>query len=256
MVDNNEKKRIIEKIKKLLALAKDKGATTNEAATAARQAETMMRRYNLEMGDVITQELKNQDSLTWGFVRSNMFKNNGAFIKKVQDWPQWIAVACSELYDCHVSLRLVPQEGHVIAFFGYEVDVSVCCWVYEYLLDCVRRASLQLTDAEALAARVTLRTYRTDFRRGMASELTAMLREAAKRKKQEDQQSSSCTALVIAKRQAVEQKYGAFEYGSRAAKYHSAEAMVRGQIAGRKTNINPNPVTDQSGAGQTKKLKG
>lgn len=256
MTGNNERTRIIEKVKKMLALAKDKAATPNEAANAARQAEGLMRKHNLEMADVIYQELKNQDNLTWGYVRSNMFKNNGAFIKRVQDWPQWIAVACAELYDCHVSLRLVPEEGYVIAFFGYQVDVEVCKWVYEYLLDCVRRASLKITEQEARAAMVTLRTYRKDFRRGMASELVTKLREILAYKNAQDQQSSSCTSLVIAKRQAVEEKYGKFQYGTRAIRYRSANAMEHGREEGRKVNVNPNPVTDKSQPTTTKILKG
>lgn len=255
MADNNDKDRIIEKIKKLLALAQDKGATAGEAANAARQAEAMLRKYNVEMSDVIAKELNNPDNLSWGFVRSNMFKNNKAYIKKVQDWPQWVAVPCAELYDCHVSMRVVKNEGHVMAFFGYKTDVEVCCWVYEYLLDCIRKASLALTEGDALYAGATLRAYRVDFRKGMSMEIGQRLRQAVEHKRAQDQQTSSCTALVVMKRQAVEQKFGTFNYGTGAAGIKNTYAAAKGVEAGRKVNLNPNPIKGPK-ASDSNKLKG
>lgn len=244
MTENNDTTRIKEKILKLLALAKDKGATPGEAANAARQAEAMLRKYNLEMAEVIKEELKDKDNLVWAFVRSNMFKNNKAFIKKIQDWPQWIAVPCAELYDCHVSRRLVKEEGFVIAFFGYKTDVEVCCWVFDYLLDCVRKTSLSISEYEAASHGLSIRKYRDSFRDGMAIGIMEQLKEAVRRKQGLDKKDSTCTALVISKRKAVEEKFGPFEYSpNKSTRTVIKAAFHSGVDAGRKININPNPIS-------------
>ncbi len=249
-----DRERAIEKIKKLLALADDKGATANEAATAARQAESLLRKHNLDKADVIAKELKSAENIVWKYIRPNMFKNNGAFIKKIQIWPQWIAVPCGELYDCHVGQRLLKDEGHVIAIYGYVTDVEICAWIYDYLLDCVRYESLKLTEYEAAKAGWSIKKYRESFRIGMAQELTERLREAVYAKQNADKQSSTSTALVVLKRQAIEEKFGEFTYTTSKQVEYARDAADKGRDAARKISLTPNVLNNKSN--NTKQIKG
>lgn len=56
--DKKSKDNIIKRIKKCLAIAGDSAATSNEAATALRQAQALMREYDLSMIDVENADFK------------------------------------------------------------------------------------------------------------------------------------------------------------------------------------------------------
>lgn len=237
---------VIRKIKACLARAAEgSGATPEEAAIAARQAEGLMRKYNIEMAQVIMEDLNDPRSFSWAYVRTNMFKNNKAFIKKVQDWPQWIAVPCAKLYDCHASIRMVDGDGYVIAFFGYKMDVDVCCWVYDYLLDCCRRRSLEIQEWEAMTAGLTLNKYRKQFRAGMAIELARRLVKLAEDRNREMAKGGG-TALVVRKLSAVEEQFGSFNYQKGDASEANSVAGMRGREAASRINLTPNPLTNKT----------
>lgn len=238
---------VIRKVRACLARAKDAAAGATEAETAARQAEALMRKYNLEMADVIMEELANPINLTWTYVRTNMFKNNKAVIKDLQKWPQWIAVPCAEMYDCHAASRWVDGEGKVIGFFGYKLDVDVCVWTYDYLLDCCRRASLKVSEGEAWAHGVSINVYRKAFREGMATEISSRLKQLMEERSREIRGTGM--SLVLSKRAACEAKFGKFSYGvSQSDKASEAPAAFHAGIAeGAKVRLTPNPVTDKRG---------
>lgn len=245
---------VIRKIKACLARAKDgSGASPAEAATAARQAEALMRKYNLEMREVIAEDLNDPNNITWAYVRSNMFKNNKAYIKDVQEWAQWIAVECGKLYDCKVALRRVPTEGMVVSFFGYKMDVDVCCWVYDYLLDCCRRASLQIKPEHVPAYELErlrkepprlwtpISKYRAIFREGMATELARRLAEAVEAKNSAI--TSTGTSLIVSKGSAIIAKFG--EFGTRQTEKKAdvfSSAFQKGLREGKKVHLTPNPI--------------
>ena len=71
--DKKSKDNIIKRIKKCLAIAGDSAATSNEAATALRQAQALMREYDLSMIDV-----ENAD-----------FKITQEFMKMARQQPKW-----------------------------------------------------------------------------------------------------------------------------------------------------------------------
>jgi hypothetical protein len=242
-----DRTRAIEKIKKLLALAQDTRANPNEAANAAKQAEAMMRKYNIDNAQVIMKEVKDTDNLSYNWVRGDVNKQSKKGCKQVPTWAQWIAVATSELFDCHVSIRYEgPQQGQVIAIYGYKVDVEVCRWTLDYLLDAVRRMAKDYV-ANAPDARYLKKTV-ASFRAGMATAIIRNLHRALEEKRAAERGNSTSTALVVAKRQAVEAKWGQFAYKKTEGTQkltHDGAAFYAGVEKGRNVNIRPNPIENK-----------
>ena len=58
-MENREK--LIAKIQKLLAMAKHNASNENEAATALRQAESMMRKHDVQFAEIEAQKIKAED---------------------------------------------------------------------------------------------------------------------------------------------------------------------------------------------------
>ena len=95
----NEK--IIDRIKKLLATASDKGATENEAMIAALKAQELMAKYNIELSEVQLEEDKDEivklptetgTGNKWKFVLAHTVADNFCcrhfFIGKEDFFPQ------------------------------------------------------------------------------------------------------------------------------------------------------------------------
>jgi len=243
MADN---KRIIEKIQKLLEVTEARGATPTEAATAARQAESMLRKYNLEMADVIAKSLQeDKDAVTSDWARASVNPLGKRPQSKFPAWASVLAVPVSELFDCHAAIDRMQVVGVVVRFFGYRTDVAVCKWTYHYLVDQVVKLSKEIAE-EDIPLGVSSKKYREDYRMGVTTTLCEKLRELVSAKHQQDKANTTSTALVVAKRSAVEAKFGNFKYESSKWKRRDASAFSRGRVDGDRININPNPLTDKS----------
>lgn len=232
--------RIIEKIKKLLAFAGDHRGNPNEIARAAAQAEAMLRKYNLEMTDVIMAELKdNEDAVTTAdvFLRYR----RGKRYTKIPTWAQWLAVAISELFDCHCKINFSFNTNDrveaVLRFFGYHTDLTICTWMIDYVCAEVYRAARNADIQGTKAA--------DSFRRGASRVICQRLRELKSQKDNEYRSSSTGTALVVYKRAKVEEKFGEFSYSSKEDKATiDHAAYMAGVAAGSKINLNPGKPID------------
>jgi hypothetical protein len=255
MTPDQEKQRVIERVRKLLnTAAADSGATPNEMATAARMAQALMKKFNLEQSDVIFKELKNAANLDMVWVRATTRKNAPRKNDDTPLWAQIMAGPCGDLFDCQVNLRFanIPQgRCSVVAFYGYKTDVVVCAWTYEYLLDCVRRLGRAYEEqAERLAAQGGSKSNREAldaFRYGCAAEIGRRLQQMVYDKKREEQQSSTSTALVVSKRNAIVDAFPDQSFGREECKpTKNAVALMAGRIAGSKVALTPNPLEDKS----------
>lgn len=234
--------RILEKIKKLLAFAGDSRGNPNEVAAAARQVEAMLRKYNLEMSDVIMDEL-NADSDAVGdatfFLR---YRKRSKVYDTLPKWANWIAVRTAKLFDCHVvavKAQAAPGADYEAAFrfFGYQTDLVICTWMMDYFLAEIFRASKKHPE-------IVGRRAHDAFRDAAAMVLCQRLLEVVEERERAARGPSGATpgtALVVRKQQAIEDKYGTFEYGkpSKLREDYDVDAFVKGAEAGRQISINP-----------------
>lgn len=234
---------IIERIRKLLAMAGD-ASSPNEAAIAARRAESMMRKYNLESADLIFKDLKKKENIIQQAARGNIWRKKARSIPK---WSQTLAVYCAELFDCHVVIAQSYADGPTFRFMGYKTDVEVCIWTFSYLMQQCKR----FAEAYAIENPWTNRAMRMAYHDGVTQGIGHNLTEAKRAKDDADRGNSTSTALVVAKRAAVEEVFGVVGYNYKDGKERSgasAAAFFEGIVDGQSVNVNPN-VLDSSGPG-------
>lgn len=239
-------RKIIEKIKKLIAFASDDRGNPHEIARAAAQAEAMLRKHNLEMTDVIIEELKSDiDAISESTVFLRYRKNKR--YTKLPDWAQWISVRVAELLDCHCDLRHIRNEaGQIeaaVRFVGYHTDLVVCSWMLDFILAEVFRAAQNTPGINGVRAALS-------FRHGASEIICQRLSELKRQKDSEYAGHSTGTSLVVYKRAAIEAKFGAFKYGKgRRTAIGDQRAWAAGVEAGKKVNLTPgkpidNPVSN------------
>ena len=120
---NDKTTPIIEKIKKLLALANS--SNEHEAALAANHAQRLLSEYNLAMSDIDTTP------------RPDRADTVEAVVPKVL--PKWLRHLCagvSAAFDCQ-SVHY-PATGRMV-FIGVGADVEIACYTFGYLNRVVRK---------------------------------------------------------------------------------------------------------------------
>ena len=149
------KENVVDKIRKLLRLARDQGATENEAAVALGMAQRLMMQHNIT--DVEEER----------FVEA--IKGEWMNVDRGDDWEAVVSSAVAALFNCRVLIR--RREGSY-QFVGKPENVEVCgdtfLWVcsqievlykealraYNGTLDRAGRASLRGSFKYACAHRV------------------------------------------------------------------------------------------------------
>lgn len=114
---NSERKTIIERIKKLFALA-DSNPNANEALAAALKAQKLIADYDIDQSELSRNKeepIVEVESLVrdraWGITLSNIIANN---------------------FRCKVFTR-TGSCGKIPVFLGYEMDSKAAALAYEYL---------------------------------------------------------------------------------------------------------------------------
>jgi hypothetical protein len=218
MSDNREK--IIERVRRLLAMAGDV-SSPNEAAIAASRARKLMDKYQLSQKDFI--EKSQYTASETGDPR--------------RSWPRWeqnIAVGVAKLNDCQVKFQQAYQNKKVLSFQGEEGDVRVCEYLFTYLVEAGNRlckAYLKQVGKSGLAEA-------NAFKLGFGSALQQRLKEMARERDQE--YHSTGTGLMVLKKELVQKHFGAAAYrqAKRSAHHSASQSTVRaGHQAGQDIRI-------------------
>jgi hypothetical protein len=110
-------KRIIDRIRKLLSLAKSDNE--HEAANAAAKAQELLSQYNLSMSDIPTDDD--------GKVRADTARSRTR--QRLEKWAKALACLTAKAFDCAYYHSL---DGNT-CFVGVGADQEVCAWTYGYL---------------------------------------------------------------------------------------------------------------------------
>jgi hypothetical protein len=154
--------KILEKIKKCMALANDKHATENEAAVALKQAKALMDEYQITDVDLVLSNVKE-----YGINVAKML-------------PQWhwnLIHTCGDLFNCHPYQ--IKREGKKaqIKFIGVGSNAEMCTYAYDVLIRQLKRARLFFIKNKLNRVKITKnKTYRADqFCLGWVSSVRALL---------------------------------------------------------------------------------
>lgn len=212
---NTERESVLRRIEKLLAIANDDRANEHEAAAAAGQAEKLMRKFNVDFSAEIGQRIKQGQGMGYEDIVATA-KDNGTPAERVPSWAQWLAVAVANMHDCGArSQYTTTDKGKeaCIRFYGYQDDVRVAAWTFNYLVATVNRLCKEYRKHPRYLAggRVVMNSYRN----GMASGILHTIKQMGAERVAEQQAAVASRALVVVKQQAIEAEFGEFKYVSR-----------------------------------------
>jgi len=129
---------IVEKIRKLQALA-ERAGTQEEAALAAARVQELLFRHNLDLGETLLREDPG------GIAQA------GKCVANVPAYAGFLAEACEVLFDVRSLLQKSRYDGNTshtgicwavdyglrVAFIGLRANVQAACVTYEYLIESI-----------------------------------------------------------------------------------------------------------------------
>lgn len=184
---------VLERIRKLLALAADSGATEHEAALALARAQALLRKHDLEIADI--ERLTGKPKAT---VTEQREPRTTTHLREVS-----LAAVISRANRC----RLL-KDRDTLYFIGREANIEATKlalrWISQQLLQAHGRAVAGRRIDSGVAARVA-------FLEGAVSRVAQRLREAQQAAERDE---AGVTALVLVRDREVND-YIANKYGSR-----------------------------------------
>lgn len=216
---------MLDKIRKLLALAADPSCQGAEAETAARQAAKLMAKYDITLDSLSEAELKEQwDLTTQDAVSCRPGKRDAKVV------PSWIGIIAYGV-KLYTNTRL-HMSGPLLRFKGPRSDVEFACWLHKHLLDQCYAQSKGLGQGEANA-------FRNGFAATVQSRLKAMSSVLA------EEHAANALVRVDASRQAVMDEAFGSERPASSAKVRQSQL---GREAGQHAHIGSHrPLTSSTG---------
>lgn len=206
--------KVKDRIRKLLAMARD-AASPNEAAIAARRAQKLMETYQLEEGSL-------EDH-----VFGEYFTKTGN--KTAMQWRGYLAAGIGYLTCTKVRWARDPDDLRYksLRWFGHNDDVALADYLYEYLTGQI--------DSWARKRKVT-RSESGSYRMGMA---VAIQRELKRIMRDEPQGEGDGKSLVLkdTKLSKIAELDGARKFARSRAKFSNSAAFDQGKADGAKVSI-------------------
>lgn len=251
---------VMRRVQKLLAIANDTRANPAEAAAAAKMAEKVMRKYQIDHADLIEKELRNSTvDLADALVFANMKRDDPKRppLKKTPPWGQMLAVAIAQLHDCQVRQAWgQDRNGNPAAalrFMGYGPDVKMCVFTFDYIVGVLIVEVKHFNaakKAEGLSSKVASESYRQGFTTAVIAAInnlrTEKLSELAALAN-----TSRALVLVDTKKSIIEQYFGEAKYVTKKSQSQTDySAFSQGIKDGRKVDVNrrglpSHPVHDE-----------
>lgn len=223
--------RILERLKKLFALANDKRGNEHEAEVAWNVAEALMRQHHIDRAAV--DRTLDQPTYQW----SEEFVAAG-FPIPVSSYVSWfgtLSLNVARFTDCRVSRARMPEGGAGVRFQGDAVDTLYAKWLCESLRDQCRTLS-----ALFVGSREERKSYRYGFvnmvgikMRNLKNEREWVLRRA------DEAQGNGHALVAVEKKLAMrDAKFGPQRVCTIGGQGRNAYGWNAGDDAGSRANLN------------------
>lgn len=212
---------IIEKIKKLLALANS--SNEHEAALAAGHAQRLLSEHNLAMTDIEAAHKPDKAD-----------KVETAVSKSLPKWMRHLSAGVSTAFDCQAVHH--PATGR-LTFIGVGADVQIAAYTFTYLDRTVRKLCSTYMKGHVASTTIANRhreLMRQSYYLGAVSTITTRLRE------QKVQTPVTTGALVVVKEGLIRQamnEIGTLRTMHSRRSYINSDAYNRGQTDGGQVGI-------------------
>lgn len=182
-----EREHLMERVRKLFAMAQQSDASPHEAEIALRRCQSLMAKYGITEADLHTSEFGNAEFTSGRTVPSHV---------------KFLASAVASLHD----VLFVTGEAGFAEFRGFDVDAKVAKLTLEYLIDAVERSLASRKRAGDFPAG---RSAAYDYRLGFATQVYKRVEELVdERKRAEKAMAGTGTSLTVRKMAIVDQECG------------------------------------------------
>lgn len=230
--------KIIDRIKKILELAKN-SSNEEEAATAAARAAELMTKFEITEAELAIEAGVEH---TPEPIEHHVIRDDGKVRQRRSAWRGIIAGAVAQSYGC----RSYFQGGHVV-FFGRTSGNQACTYTYQYLCNEVEAlTSVAWIRAGLKPSKSLTKSWKNAFRIGaartIASRLTStqkVVQEALKTALETAPESTQTQALMVIDREAEEVETGYQEV---------AKTFTRTNRIGRVSRLDGYAAGTQAGA--------
>lgn len=203
-------KRILERVKKLLAMAADT-SSPEEAAIAARRASKLMEQHSITQAEVLTRD-EVDDRI------SSNASDEG--YKRMPFWYEILGIPVAKLYDCEVR-RSAGEGGKWHAeFLGFDEDTVVAVWVLDYL-----RIQIETLANSYRRNNEISRSEMHEFRLGCSRAICQMLKEELEAKQARMRNQAPGKGLMVMKNELINEKFNvSYRRGAARAPYTASYA--------------------------------
>lgn len=212
----------ISRVKKLLRLARDKAATPSEASQALNRAMELIDRHKIDVA------MLNLDEATEKLVRENI---------RVGSRVSLIKFLVSNILAGYFNVRICHTRPH-IAILGFESDVTIAGYVFDFLVRSCSRAVSEYSAQEKRYRRKMFAAKRENYIRGW------MYGVASNLLKQEHLRAlpGTSTHLVLSNQKRelddfFDKEFPRAKPAARKAGKQNQTALTSGWLAGKKTTI-------------------
>jgi len=232
---NERRARMLEKVRKLLAMGRDGRGNAHEEEIAMRQANKLMAEYGIAEAECDMAAI-DAGEMEYGAAQcgpDGRAPEQGKVYRTMPGYAGVLAVGVARFTDS-VVVRKRTAQGEMLVFQGERQDVLLARWVFGVLIESILR--------EQKASGWTGRGDASTFRLSAASALAARLRTLATERMAMYQQAkaeSNSRALVVVdrKRMEISKRFGEQKTRTSRASYRSSGAAIAGSEAGKRINI-------------------
>lgn len=196
------KQDILDRIKKLLALASNEAASPNEAEVSLKMAMKLQKLHAISDDDLksfITQDENTNINIDVGAIREKIIIETN----RITTWDNWIAIAASIASNCRIYTS--RAKGGIVAY-GLPVDLEVCQEFVNYLESVSDRLRRKYCAENVIAfGSYSSKAWKDGFCQGAISAARNGLEEAKKEQENEKLQIASATgALIVVDQRSLE----------------------------------------------------
>jgi hypothetical protein len=232
---NERRARMLEKVRKLLSMARDGRGNDNEEEIAMRQANKLMAEYGIAEAECDMSAI-NAGDMSFGEAQcgpDGRAPEQGKVYRSVPAWAGVLGVGVARFTDS-VIVRKRTANGEMFVFQGEREDVLLARWLFGVLVQSIQseqRASGWTAQGEASSFRMAAASALQSRLRTLAAERVAMYEKA--------RVESNSRALVVVdrKRSEIVARFGTQKTSSSRARYRDSGAAMAGSEAGRRINI-------------------
>lgn len=227
--------RMLEKVRKLLAMGRDGRGNSNEEEIAMRQANKLMAEYGIAEAECDMAAI-DAGELEYGMAHcgpDGKAPEQGKVYRTMPGYAGILAIGVARFTDS-VVVRKRTAHGEMLAFQGEKQDVLLARWVFGVLIESIL--------SEQRSSGWTGRGDANTFRTAAASTLAKRLRDLATERMamyERAKAESNSRALVVVdrKRMEIAKRFGSQKTRTSRSSYSSSGAAIAGQEAGQRINI-------------------